>query len=317
MNDAAATGVQTLDRRRVYIFLSRAGITLGVMLIIILLGAINYDNALGYLLAFLLGGMVMVAMLHTYLNLAGMRFHGARATPVYAGEQAEFECIIENPTARPRLQLNLRYWPHGLDRAAKRYLRRFETRFQLPAGQTVAVPVRVDADRRGWLPLDRVLVETRYPLGILTSWAYFRADAHCLVYPHPHGKLPLPEMDIVAQGNTASAATGTDDFAGLRAYRPGDPVRAIAWKTLAKEQELMVKRFHGETAAQVWLAWQDTARLGDTEARLSQMAAWVLHAHRAGASWGMALPGETVEFARGSNHLDHCLGLLALFENPA
>ena len=42
-----------------------------------------------------------------------------------------------------------------------------------------------------------------------------------------------------------------NNAAGLRRYAPGDAVRAIAWKTLAKEQELMVKRFHGQHAAQV------------------------------------------------------------------
>ena len=52
--------MQRLDRRHVYIFPTRHGFTLGVMLVVILLGAINYDNALGYLLAFLLGGLFLL-----------------------------------------------------------------------------------------------------------------------------------------------------------------------------------------------------------------------------------------------------------------
>lgn len=314
---ASAAALQTLDRHRVYIFLSRPGLILGAMLLIILLGAINYDNALGYLLAFLLGGLVMVAMLHTYHNLAGLGFRGARARPVFAGERAEFECLVDNPTARPRLRLFLKYWPRGRARAARRYLARFETEFDLEPGVSTYVAVAVDADRRGWLELGRVVLHSHYPLGILRAWAYFESDARCLVYPAPRGGLPLPLADTPAQGAQLSQQPGADDFAGLRRYAPGDAVRAIAWKTLAKEQELMVKRFHGQHAAQVSLSWAATARLGDIEARLSQLAAWALEAHRRGASFALDLPGASVPQGEGPRHLEACLRMLALYEPRA
>ncbi|MGE0485157.1 MAG: DUF58 domain-containing protein [Gammaproteobacteria bacterium] len=312
-----AAALQTLDRHRVYIFLSRPGLVLGAMLLIILLGAINYDNALGYLLAFLLGGLVMVAMLHTYHNLAGLAFQGARARPVFAGERAQFECLLDNPTARPRLRLFLKYWPRGRSREARRYLARFETDFDLePAGSTY-IAIGVDADRRGWLELSRVVLHSHYPLGILRAWAYFESDARCLVYPAPRGSLPLPVADSPAHGAQLSQHPGADDFAGLRRYAPGDAVRAIAWKTLAKEQELMVKRFHGQHAARVALDWAATARLGDVEARLSQLTAWALEAHRRGVSFALQLPHASVPSGQGPRHLETCLRTLALYEHGA
>ena len=109
MNRTAALAsqplVQRLDRRRVYIFPTGQGFTLGAMLVVILLGAINYDNALGYLLTFLLAGLTLVAMLHTYRNLAGLEFKGVRSAPVFVGETAHFECHIENDSELVRLAI--------------------------------------------------------------------------------------------------------------------------------------------------------------------------------------------------------------------
>ena len=48
---------QQFDRKHVYIFPTRHGVMLGAMMLVILLGSINYDNALGYLLTFLLFGL--------------------------------------------------------------------------------------------------------------------------------------------------------------------------------------------------------------------------------------------------------------------
>lgn len=310
---AAAIPV-VLDRRRVYIFPTRAGLTLGVMNVVILLGAINYDNALAYLLAFLLASLFMVAMLHTYRNLAGLRFLAAQAQPVFAGGRAEFHCIVENTTVRPRPALYLKYWPRGLKRAERRYLSRFETRFDLREHERGRVPVLVDADRRGWLTMERLVLHSFYPLGILRAWAYFACDDVALVYPTPRGEMPLPRSDASGGGNVDSSHGGVDDFAGMRPYSPGDPVRAIAWKTLAKSQDLMVKRFHGHAGTRVWLTWQATTSIDGVEARLSQLTQWVLDAERQGARYGLELPRQRIEPGQGAQHREACLAALALFE---
>jgi uncharacterized protein (DUF58 family) len=44
------------------------------------------------------------------------------------------------------------------------------------------------------------------------------------------------------------------------------------------------------------------------------MARWVLDAHAAGLSYGLRLPGETVEMAAGEAQRDRCLEALALFD---
>jgi len=313
VNAPAAPAAERLDRRRIYIVPTRAGFTLGTMVIVILLGAINYDNALGYLLAFLLGGLTLVAMLHTWRNLAGLAVSGAEAMPVFAGERARFACRLVNDAPRPRLALSLGHWPRGLKRAERRYHAQQATSADLPPACVSAVEVARDAPQRGWLALGRLRIESRYPLGIFVTWAYFEPPATCLVYPAPRGHLPLPRQDSRASGSLRADTSGSDDYAGLRAYAAGDPVRAIAWKTLARAQPLMIKRFHGSAAARISLEWFATAALGGDEARLSQLTAWVLEADRAGLAFSLALPDTRFEHGRGRAHRDACLRALALF----
>ncbi|MBK8959515.1 MAG: DUF58 domain-containing protein [Proteobacteria bacterium] len=314
---AARSREQRLDRRRVYIFPTASGVTFGAMLTVILIGAINYDNALGYLLAFLLFGLVMVAMLHTYRNLNGLVFHGARALPVHAGEDAGFECRFENVSPLPRLALRVGPWPRGLDRQARRFMLRAERGMDIAPLSSDSVTLARLTDRRGWMSLGRLRVESVYPLGILRTWAYFECDSPCLVYPAPRGHLPLPYAPTTASGQSDLHGVGSGEFAGLRRYAPGDPVRAIAWKTLAQEREVMVKRFHGQGAMRLTLSWAAVSSVAGLEPRLSQLCRWVLDAHAAGHSYALELPGVFCAHGRGREHRDACLRALALYEAPA
>lgn len=310
---AAPAPVQVLDRRRVYIFLTHAGLLLGAMDFVVLFGAINYDNALGYLLAFLLGGLVLVTMLHTYRNLAGLRFTGVRASPVFVGDNAEFECMFDHAARLPRLRIALCAWPRGAARESRRQLQLTETVFDLAPAASGGAVARVAALRRGWLALERIRIRSVYPLGFLRAWAYFDSAARCLVYPAPRGALPLPRTPSGSDGEQRSQVAGTDEFNGLRPYVAGDPLRAIAWKSLAQERDLMIKRFHGYGAERVRLTWGAVASLGHTEARLAQLCKWVLEASRLGLTYAVELADETIDYGCGHRHRERCLRALALY----
>src|SRR3972149_4595322 len=89
------TGTIFLAQRRVYILPTRHGITFGLALLLMLICSINYTLSLGYALTFLLAGMGLVSMLHTYRNLAHLYVSAARVEPVFVGEQAKFALPLE------------------------------------------------------------------------------------------------------------------------------------------------------------------------------------------------------------------------------
>jgi uncharacterized protein (DUF58 family) len=164
------------------------------------------------------------------------------------------------------------------------------------------------------MPLGRVMLETRFPLGLFRAWSYVEPDARCLVYPRPE-RAPLPPPIADASAGTAQArALGNEDFAALRGYQRSDSPRHVAWKALARTGDMLTKQFSGEAARELWLDWGTLPAALGVESRLSRLAGWVLAAEGSGASYGLRLPGVEIEPGRGDSHSAACLRALALYE---
>lgn len=290
-----------LGQRRVFILPSRAGLLFALTLLVMLLGAINYDLSLGHLLVFLLAGLGLTGMIHSFRNLHGLGIAAGRCAPVFAGEPAHFNLRLDNERPTPRLALFLLAPGEEAVRA------------DLPAGGTVDVAVTLPARQRGWLPLPRLRLETRYPLGLFVAWSYLQPEMRCLVYPAPRF-VPLPPDSDSEQGEQGGGDGGDEDFAGLRERQPADSPRHVAWKAAARDdgrRPLQIKQFAGGMAGELWLDWQLAD--GDDEARLSVLCAWVLAAEAEAKSYGLRLPGQEIPPGRGDSHRQRCLEALALY----
>jgi uncharacterized protein (DUF58 family) len=304
----ASTG--GLNRQRIYILPTRQGLIYSLLLITMLLGAVNYNNSMAYLLTFLLGSLVLVCILHTYRNLAGLVITGEAALPVFAGDTACFAIFIDNYNSRGRTALNLVLHPRGkLPRSLT--VQTVTTDILQNKQQRVMLPVLTC--KRGLLPLERVMISTCFPLGLFRAWSYLQLDCYCLVYPRPAGNLPLPLPVTTDQQGQAGIKTGTDDFIGFRHYHPGDSIRNIAWKALAREQPLLVKRFSGDSGYNLTLDWGDVAHLLEIEDRLSQLCAWVVAVDKLGIDYGLEIPGVSIQPGTGDKHKCRCLEVLAKF----
>jgi uncharacterized protein (DUF58 family) len=299
----AAAEPVTILRERLYILPSGYGYFFALTLFVLFLWSINYNNSMGFILTFLLAAIALNAMWRSHENLNRLVLRPAEAAPVFAGQQAHFVYQLANFAAHPRHSVALQ-WPAGEAQYA-----------DVPAQASATVSLALAAARRGWLRPGRVRVSTPFPLGLFRAWTWQEFTQACLVYPKPAGTLPLPIAgDVSAAGHTlASAATGRDDYAGLRGYVPGDSPRHVAWKASARGNNLLVKHFAGQAVAQIWLDWQLLGAQA-VEARLSQLCQWVLKAEEAGYDYGLRLPGCEFAPSRGAEHRSRCLRALALFE---
>lgn len=298
-------GAVRLERRRIYILPTRSGLLYALALVVMLLGAINYDLALGHALVFLLAGLGLVAMVHTFRNLLGLGLQAGAVAPVFAGEQARLTLHLDRPDTRPRRAL-------ALDAGAGPILAELE----LPDGSSVSLPL--PPQPRGYCPLPRLTVASVYPLGLFRAWAYFLPAARHLVYPAPLSS-PLPRARSVPQAGDSRGGNGQEDFAGLRPRQPADPLRHIAWKAAAREpanRPLPVKHFAGGGAEEIRLDWQDLPPGCDVERGLSLLTGWVLAAEAEGLSYGLQLPGVDIPRGSGPAHRQRCLETLALW-SPA
>ncbi len=306
-------------RQRVYIFPSRHGLIFALLLLVMLLGAVNYNNSMAYVLVFLLGSLFMMCMLHTYKNLRGLVLDTATPTPVFAGETAHFPILLDNRAGPARVGLELAAYPKGWPTCRSAWLLR--KRPAPPAGQRLIVdlaPGRLAraslallAMQRGRLALGRLRISSTYPLGLFRAWSYMPSSRTCLVYPRPAGTPMLPRPAEFDRQQRSGNKGGTDDFAGFRQYRPGDSIRSIDWKALARERGLLVKRFSGSGSQRLILSWEQAGQSHDIERGLSQLCLWVLEAEAQGHYYGLELPEASIAPGAGEAHQHRCLERLA------
>lgn len=292
-----------LGQRRIFILPSRGGLLFALTLVVMLLGAINYNLALGYALVFLLAGLGIVGMIHTFRNLFGLIITPGRPDPVFVGEMAFFPLFLENSNNTPRLALEFAAIPE------------LSVETAIEGLGTTCIRVPLQPHRRGWLALPRVRLATRYPLGLFTAWSYLQPEMRCLVYPKPVAA-PLPAVAASPYGDNRFGDGAQEDFAGFRERQPADSPRHVAWKASARhagEGPLLIKEFAGGAQSELTFDWQSTAPELSDETRLGILAGWVLTAEAAGSLYSLHLPHLVLPLQRGSQHCLRCLEALALF----
>jgi uncharacterized protein (DUF58 family) len=294
------TGAVKLTQRRIYILPTRHGMLFALLLLLLLVGSINYGLGLGFVLTFLLVSMGLVSILHTWRNLAGLWVQSIKTQPVFAGDDAAFNISVENKGGLHRYTI-------GLMQSAPTKT----TYINVPPREQSSLTLRAATEKRGWLAAPRFHLFTEYPLGLLHAWTYIYLDTKCLVYPRPELHAPVLPFSGRKTGGTSLQEIGNDDFASLRNFRSGDSPKHIAWKAVAQEKGLLTKQFSGESGGEVWLDFYALESLA-TEARLSRLTSWVLAADKARLHYGLHLPEKNIDLAQGAEHRARCLEALAL-----
>ncbi len=294
----------TLVARRIYILPTRQGLAFCLLLLGMLLGSMNYGLSMGFLFTFLLAGMVLSTLFATWRTLLGIRLIGIEGESAFAGEQVHFTLILGLPEQRSTEGVCLE--SEGL---------RAELTSPHPA--TAQARLSLPARQRGRQPLGPCRLFTEAPLGLFHAWCVFAPAAAALVWPKPAPwQRPLPMAGGLAEEQAVGSQRGTEDFDGLSTYRPGESPSRLVWKSLGRLEEPLVKSFIAPQGDVVWLDWAQLPGL-DMEARLSQLARWVLEADHLNLRYGLHLPGTRVPPATGPQQRLRCLNALALLGQAA
>lgn len=202
------------------------------------------------------------------------RFSGRRSMPrvVTAGEPFSYRIALSNLSSRPLDGIALledlddagpsfadfrRHQPvptyRGWQRlvAARRICQVEAARaIEIPARATVEIVMRGLALRRGSQHFAGFTVARADPLGLARGLTRLAAPANLLVLPR---RYVLPAMDLPGsrqyQPGGVSQAVGlgnSEEFIGLRHYRPGDPLQRLHWKSFARTGKPVVREYQDE-----------------------------------------------------------------------
>jgi uncharacterized protein (DUF58 family) len=283
-----------LHRRRIYIVPSAFGIGFSLLLLVMLVGALNYANNAALLLTCLLGGASAASMLVTFRSLDGLRLSHIHAAHAVAGQTMELTLVFESGRPRQAIRLDLG------DRSLS---------FALGPSGTVNVKLAMPTTRRGWQALPRLRLWSSWPLGLFRAWSWLWPEQKVLVWPQPElaGPPPLGASDDARHMRLHRG----DELAALRDYRVGDPQRHIAWKASARHLHLLVKDFEQPQSRPQWqLDWRQMSGM-DSEARIARLARWVEDAQIQRQHFSLWLPGIEITSNSGPLHHAHCMNALA------
>lgn len=267
--------------------------------------AVNTGNNLIYYVLALLFAMLIVSNILAEWNLRGLTLERHLPAEIRAGERALGQFVLVN---RRRLgtawavEIEERGGVRGSGRAAS-----------CPPGERVAVATSWTFPERGIGSLDTVRLRSLFPFGVLSRHRDLSLPAEVLVYPAPaRGPSPVVNTGMGVESADATGRADIGDFAGLRPYAPGDPIRRVHWPTSARAGAPMVVVRTGEGAEEVVLRVESALRGGAREDAIRRAAGRVdWHAAR-GDAVGLDADGERIVPVPGPGQRRRILTRLAL-----
>jgi uncharacterized protein (DUF58 family) len=238
-------------------------------------------------------------MHQTHNNLSGLELALLKAGEGFAGEPIVFRFALQSTHEVTSIDL-------GNEAGSVVTL-------SVPAHDRIEGALEVPSRERGFLLPERVRVETRFPFGLLVAWSWLRPATPALVYPRPVMPPRAPEGSVEAGDSEAVSVSQGQDQVELRPWREGDLSARVDWKRYSRNGEMAVADWQGEQGSPQWLDFDGFPGV-DHELRLSYLAALVLDRDQAGESWGLRLPGVTIEPDQGANHRRQCLRALGAWQ---
>lgn len=299
---ASAPRLSLLERLRP----TRFGWAFMGLTLLTLIGCINYGLSLGYGLTFLLSALWVTGAAQARRLSQGLALTLHAPAEAVAGRPLTFQARLAQSGGAGGVLLRGWATQNGVTRPIVAH-------GFVAAGGNAALELPLEGAVRGPLRFEATLFATD-PFGMWFAHSGQKVAVEVLVTPTPELSPPVPPtLAAVGEGDTAQRMAGNDDFAGLRPYVAGDAPRLISWRHAARTGQLVSREFDAPLGKALSLDWHAAAPAGDTEARLSRLAAWAELARQTQTPFRLTLPGVNLGVGSGEAHVRAALQALAQY----
>ena len=276
-----------LGLRSLYIIPSRFGILWLAATALLLLVAIQTASNNTLLLAFVMLGLMLLAMFLTHDTLHGLTLRCGQPVPAFAAEITRYPLVLNTRSSRPPMRLRFRDGSEAVE-------------LQLSAGlSTVVLPWTPQC--RGWQQPPQLQIETIAPLGLFICWMRW-------IPPQPQLIWPRRRTGPVLQRHASRLSNGLEEWHDLRDVRDQERPTVVDWAGVAKGRPLQAKVFTDPSSQE----WMLEPALGiPLDQALEHLAQRIMQLHQQGGRYGLRLPGKTLLPGRGLRHCQACLEALA------
>jgi uncharacterized protein (DUF58 family) len=304
-----------LNQRSTYILPTGAGFFVMIVVVLMMIGATNYQNNLAFILSFLLVGIGLVCIVFTFKNLQGVSFNLFHQGENFVDQPIKLRLKMQSLTATPHYSLAV-----GIDEQLDKKIKRDKTDREkrtyvqdvTAEGETEVVLLAKSSYRGYWQP-PRIRISSNFPFGWFNCWAYFQFKSPLLIYPKPIE--PSVTLSTATSGDESEQgikAKGSEDLYGLKNFQQGESLSRVDWKSYARERGMFIREFASQQSQQLSFDWYAFNQV-DNETKLSYLTYLVLNAASQNLAYSMILPNITIAINDSEQHKNDCLKALALF----
>jgi uncharacterized protein (DUF58 family) len=251
----------------------------------------NYNIV--YIMMFFLVSVAGTSTLFGMRNLYPLELHFLSHDRFFAHENASFTLTASN---------NANYEIYDLH---FHYKEKITSLPSLGAQSTTHLSFSTRFETRGKHTLEKIHIESLFPLVHERKFRDIDLENALLVYPHPKGESLLHHLAMQKKNSG-----DFNDFEGIKKFVQGESISSIHWSSLAKNDTLMRKVFlFEEKQEKLHFRLEDLS--GDIETKLSQLTLWVLECEQLGFSFLIDLHAKTLDSKK--EETDAILSALALY----
>lgn len=288
-----------IGNRRIYVLPTRFGFFIGFTLLVLTLGALNYNNNGALILSFIIISACNNSLIGAHLTLLGLNIQTQSISSVFAGQLCELKFSIHTKKSKTSQTTFL---------TAK--IDEFQSEFELDQQQSL-LSIKIPSLQRGILHINKLEIFTLQPLGLAKAWSTISLRQQVIIYPTPRGQA-LHTIYTDSQGaGGAQSKQITDQPHHIREFNVGDSRKQIAWKASARTGQLQVREYESAQAEQLVFDWRALQSLA-YEQKIEQLCLWVIQAEQRNLSYSLILPNKQFTHNLGAAHKVACLEALAL-----
>lgn len=283
--------------RRPYIIPTGFGFTFGCLAFLQLVMAISSQNNLIYLFVLSEISVALTSMFFTNYNVYRCYLQQITHDDLFARETNWLHIALASQDQKKPQQMLVR-WNFSKE--------------EFPVSDNLTCEVSWAPKRRGYQKIPRLIIESKFPFGLLRSWKIVRQIEEIIVFPERKGSDKFPSSAI-----DRNSLSNQGLFRDLRTFQSNDSIRRIDWRASQRLQQILVRRFEDFEISNLEFNWEQTSHLNNTEERISQLALWVERADKSLASFELNLPGWESGVGSGKEHVRKCYVQLAIWQIPA
>lgn len=219
---------------------------LPLLLAVLSVAFLTGSDSLFYL-AYVLGGIALVTFIWMRQALHGLRTERRFPAHAFYGEDIAAEVVVSNQGRWPILWLRL-HESLPLSLHVPSFVQRVVS---LAPGEKTTIRYHLNCQRRGYYRLGPLRLRTGDWVDLVRDQEAVWPEDTLIVYPRivALSRLGLPSRlpfgDLPTQQRIFKDPSR---FFGVRDYAPGDSLRQIHWKSSARADHLLVKRFEPSIA---------------------------------------------------------------------